>query len=480
MSHFKLRKFFYFILIAGMIFIFTGCNDESIKVMFDEYEGRGGRIEDLKTVAVLNFANDEGFGGDMGEQVAQNMAEFGYMKVQDRKETLRILKEKGLPTSGVVNPHDASEIARALGVDAVIYGDSSTRFNSMIKYKAYNYYPYYSRYKRNRRYYYRPYNQVPYLNRNGRVQINVHFYDAIIGEEIGIIELKRSYDRNYDTYYDSIFNNTASYYFDSGKDLPMPSDREMILLISNRLLDQLVSGFTPYYIERVRALQEGIAGAQKAKDGDWKEARNIWVNDLKFMPNEWKIPNNLGIFYERLGNPARSVSYYRDALRLDPGNENLKLYIEEIEKVLAVRKFFEPVDLEQGQARYEVAQVRDNSRVYITAGVEDGARPGDVYLIARKKVELGSDLVTPIGIKYYPVCKVEADKVFEGICWGSITKSIPGKIPRDKDIAIRVKTGPELKAEPEDEKLPDSPPEDSEGIESVPMQNVNSEPEKPE
>jgi tetratricopeptide (TPR) repeat protein len=438
----KFRYIVLLILFVSGILLFTGCNDESIRIMFDKYEQDGGRIENLKTVAVLDFSGrNQGIGADVADELADKLEYMGYMQVMNREEIFNILQEKGLPTSGPITSEDARQIAAALGVDALVYGNIDASFSSIIRYRAqYTHPAYYYRGSKTGRVrvpvLYRPAIYIPYLNRSGNVYMKVHFYDALISREAGVIEFRKNYSRDYNQYYtSSSFANF--YFFDQQFRTAMPSDETMLLMMADRSVDSFIDGFTPYYVSRIRTIQEGVPGSDKAKSGKWKEARDDWEKYLQSSPYNWQVNANLGIYHERTGNPTRALTYYKTAIGDNPDNPELQRYAEEAQRAAAVRKTMLPVTMDENAPRYKISQVKEDGRVYINAGVEEGIQPGDEFSILRERLELDKNLNSPKGTVYYPEGKLIIEKSFEGVSWGYVTPATPGKKPVEGDIVIK-------------------------------------------
>lgn len=53
--------------------------------------------------------------------------------------------------------------------------------------------------------------------------------------------------------------------------------------------------------------------ADMAKRGNWREAEFRWTKALQQAPKDPRILNNLGVAHEVLGNPEKSLEYYRQA-----------------------------------------------------------------------------------------------------------------------------------------------------------------------
>lgn len=65
-------------------------------------------------------------------------------------------------------------------------------------------------------------------------------------------------------------------------------------------------------------------GVEAAKKGLWREAEFRWEKARKLSPNNAHILNNLAVAQETQGNFEEADRLYQEALRLLPGNEDIK------------------------------------------------------------------------------------------------------------------------------------------------------------
>jgi tetratricopeptide (TPR) repeat protein len=65
-------------------------------------------------------------------------------------------------------------------------------------------------------------------------------------------------------------------------------------------------------------------GVKAAKKGLWREALFRWEKALKLDPTNAHIINNLAVAYETAGQFDKANDLYRQALRVDPGNRDIK------------------------------------------------------------------------------------------------------------------------------------------------------------
>lgn len=65
-------------------------------------------------------------------------------------------------------------------------------------------------------------------------------------------------------------------------------------------------------------------GVKAAKKGLWHEARFRWEKALKLHPQNPRLLNNLAVACETEGDFEKAADFYREAMRIDPGNRDIK------------------------------------------------------------------------------------------------------------------------------------------------------------
>jgi len=78
-------------------------------------------------------------------------------------------------------------------------------------------------------------------------------------------------------------------------------------------------------------------GLEAAKAGLWREAAFRWERSLKQTPDDARLRNNLAVAYESLGNLGRAEAEYKEALRLDPGNEKIRVNYDSFKEIHRAR-----------------------------------------------------------------------------------------------------------------------------------------------
>ena len=95
----------------------------------------------LKTLAILDFVDSEGYVTDDGEKTAlllfSGLAEHPEIKLLERSEMITVLKEQKLNQSGLVNPAKSIKIGKILGADYILTGkiyflDDDINFNAKL------------------------------------------------------------------------------------------------------------------------------------------------------------------------------------------------------------------------------------------------------------------------------------------------------------------------------------------------------------
>jgi len=121
-----MRKVFFILL--GMVFVLSGCYSVSkIRVTNLQSIPRDERL----LIAVVDFENGtgeennkelvEGIYGKMLNELNQT----GRFRLLERKRLESVLKELKLQVTGLVNPENAKQVGRMLGVSAMLFGELS-------------------------------------------------------------------------------------------------------------------------------------------------------------------------------------------------------------------------------------------------------------------------------------------------------------------------------------------------------------------
>lgn len=78
-------------------------------------------------------------------------------------------------------------------------------------------------------------------------------------------------------------------------------------------------------------------GLEAAKAGLWREAAFRWKRSLQQTPDNPRLRNNLAVAYESLGDLERAEAEYKEALRLDPGNEEIRANYDSFKEIHRAR-----------------------------------------------------------------------------------------------------------------------------------------------
>jgi len=65
-------------------------------------------------------------------------------------------------------------------------------------------------------------------------------------------------------------------------------------------------------------------GVEAARKGLWREALFRWEKAHKLSPNNPRILNNLAVASENTGDFKKAEAFYQEALRLQPGNRDIR------------------------------------------------------------------------------------------------------------------------------------------------------------
>ncbi len=79
-------------------------------------------------------------------------------------------------------------------------------------------------------------------------------------------------------------------------------------------------------------------GVEAAKHGLWREALFRWERTVQRDPDNARLRNNLAVAYESLGDYRRAGEQYKEALRLDPGNDEILENYESFKQLERTRR----------------------------------------------------------------------------------------------------------------------------------------------
>ncbi len=178
-----------------------------------------------------------------------------------------------------------------------------------------------------------------------------------------------------------------------------------------------------------------MPGDMHAEEGKWDQAKDIWEKSLLSGAENWKILTNLGIYYERRGEPGKAIPLYEKALQGSPGNDMIIDYTRQARQAADARILDAPLEGPRGLLKYKIVEIKDDGRIYINAGEEESLQPGDTFAIARYRVDFDRSMTTPRGGHFYRIGTVTVEKVFKGVSQGRFTHSMGGSLPVKDDGA---------------------------------------------
>lgn len=381
-----------------------------VQIQIENYERSLWDTLGIESIAVVDVTgNNQGTGERMSDYIADKITEQKFFRIKNRQDTNRELENAGIRYFGDIGRDKAAEISRALGVDGVIYGRVDASFYTVTRYRQV-YRDYYDRDDRNRRRSRRvPYDE-PYINRSGKVKIDLHFYSREKDDVIGSVNDEVSFYRDYE------YRNYHSF----------PSDREMILRMFDEMVTRYVYRFTPHFVTRTRKLAGKDTEAHKAvSDGNWEKAGEIWHRELEENPDSYDVLRNLGIYHEYHGEINHALEYYKKALRIKPDDEELKIYYAQAENCDLTQARKRPVDVSKEDRLSVISKMESPERVFITLNKDVAISEGDTMSIVRK-LPLFDDAITKItGERYFKIGVFKVEKLFEEVCLGSIKSTEP-------------------------------------------------------
>lgn len=78
-------------------------------------------------------------------------------------------------------------------------------------------------------------------------------------------------------------------------------------------------------------------GVEAARRGLWREAAFRWERSVRMAPRNARLRNNLAVAYESLGDLLRAEAEYKEALRLAPGNDEIRANYESFKEIHRAR-----------------------------------------------------------------------------------------------------------------------------------------------
>ncbi len=423
-------------VIVSLLLFLSGCRDGEVTMSFDSYAQSGGRLEDIRTLAIVGFSGDKSWQDEMKALLAYHLRLSGYVTVMDPRESDTILSSRGISMDGGFTEAKAAEAGEALHVDGLVYGSADGVFHTAVRYREPEL-PGYAFYRcRRPLIVYRPVYAIPYLYREGHVSILLRFYDNHLHREVGSLQTDTNYSREFNTFFTRSVNISAPFFFDRAYQRSMPSDSLMKVLLADRLIGKMLKSFWPLYVEKSRALMGDDEGVRLAREGKWKEAQDFWERSVRGGNEEWKSLVDLAVCYERAGLPAKALPLYRKALEKSPGESSLAEYCVQVEQVSAAREALTPLDISSSSLSHKILEIKSDGAIYLNAGEEESVMAGDRFTVLRSRVEYDSELLAPKCELYYRIGTVTVEKVFKGVCVGKFTNSAGGSQPIKGDAAI--------------------------------------------
>lgn len=99
-------------------------------------------------------------------------------------------------------------------------------------------------------------------------------------------------------------------------------------------------------------------GVKMAQRGLWSEALFRFKKAAEQRPNDGKVLNNLAVSYEAVGQYDNALMAYKEALKVDPGNRELRRnYSRFIEFYQAFKPAGQQPPAEEKEAQQEAAEV---------------------------------------------------------------------------------------------------------------------------
>ncbi|MDZ7332570.1 MAG: tetratricopeptide repeat protein [candidate division KSB1 bacterium] len=120
-----------------------------------------------------------------------------------------------------------------------------------------------------------------------------------------------------------------------------PTDDEIKRTLAIDVVNQIVSYIAPRKVSVKRAVEPGTAlldsGAVLARQGQWRQAQQVWLEAERQAPTDARVYYNLGLAAEAQGRYSEAEVYYKKAALLNPKR---KLYQAAAKRI---REFWQKV-----------------------------------------------------------------------------------------------------------------------------------------
>lgn len=101
-----------------------------------------------------------------------------------------------------------------------------------------------------------------------------------------------------------------------------PTDEEIKRTLAIDVVNQIVSHIAPRKVGVKRAIEAGTAlldsGAVLARQGQWRQAQQVWLEAERQTPTDARVYYNLGLAAEAQGRFSEAEIYYKKAALLNP------------------------------------------------------------------------------------------------------------------------------------------------------------------
>jgi len=295
-------------------------------------------------IAVIDFHGEGRSGSQIATLLQSMLLETGYYEILEREKINRILEEKNMALSGIVDDQTAVQVGSLLGVDALIFGDVTTyeiepdkKITKKVKEKKHTGKYQWVQEKDKKT------GQVKtvkkeiiedvwvdksYWVRKGTVAINFRVVNVKTGQLLAAYSDSKSYDSSKERR--SIFSLSDNN--------SLKPKGEILNNLSRAICNTFAKKIAPYYVNEKRIIESGEGnigfGKKFAESGLWPEAIEAWQQAVKEMPDEPAAFYNLGLGFEVQGDLDKAEKAYKIAVKL----EAKKMYMEALTRIRQAKR----------------------------------------------------------------------------------------------------------------------------------------------
>ncbi len=330
-----MKSFARFKIVAAVIAsIFVGFACGPTRVPVQVMKPARVDLKGIHRVAVTEFSGP-GESGKLAVSILNSkLLNSNYFDVLEREKLQDVMREYQLSMAGIVNPDQAKQVGKLLGVDGLITGEVTAysveddKGKERVKENVWT-----GKYEKDSKgnfVYTKDIFGKKHKKKVTREQFVTHYYKIrrgtvtvtfrVIDVATGAILTAKTYSRNY----------TSSKVRDGHGTL---KSRDSILMdLTNSIVNEFVMDIAPHRVTLKRVILGGPgpidAGKKMAQNNLWPEATKLWEQAVKTFPDKPEAFYDLGLAYEVQGRLDDAEKLYQKAVQLKPDKPYMKALSE--------------------------------------------------------------------------------------------------------------------------------------------------------